>query len=402
MLSRRQVLTSSTAAAAIALAPRITFAAAPTDARFVLVLLRGGLDGLSTAAPYADRDYRRLRGDLALGAPGTSGGGLPLDGTFALHPALEPLHQLWTSRELLLVHAIGTSDRQRSHFDGQSVLENGTEVAYATPDGWLNRTLAAIGQADRRLGLAVGPSVPVVIRGPVGVATYAPRALPELDTTFLARVRGMYQSDALLHATFEQGVQSQVMAEEVLGEDTPRGMQGPGGRRQARAGLRELFGAAGKLLAEQNGPRLAVIDTDGWDTHANQAIALTNQLGTLAGGLAELRAGLGSAWAKSVVITATEFGRTVAINGTRGTDHGTASVSLVMGGSVAGGRLVGTWPGLSDRALFEGRDLAVTTDLRSLVKGILRDHVGVREAALEDAVFPGSRAAKPLEGIVRA
>jgi len=402
MISRRQLMASSIAGAALAMAPRVVLAAGPTEARFVVVLLRGGMDGLSAVAPHGDPDYRRLRGDLAVAAPGSADGLLPLDGFFGLHPALRPIHGLYATKELTVIHAVGTSYRQRSHFDGQNVLENGTDTAYSTPDGWLNRTLGAIGMSDRRLGLAVGPSVPIMIRGPVPVATYAPRVLPEVDGSFIARVRGMYGGDRLLHAALEQAVQSQAMTDDVLGEETPRGMVAPRRRAQQRAGMRELFGAAGKLLADAAGPRLAVIDTDGWDTHANQKLLLGNMLGALGEALAELKSGLGAAWANTVVITATEFGRTAAANGSAGTDHGTASVSLVMGGRVAGGRAIGSWPGLTERALYEGRDLAVATDLRAVVKGVLRDHVGVREAALEDQVFPGSRSAPALTGLIRA
>ena len=416
MLSRRLLLQAAAASATLAQLPlsaRLAVAGAETGNRLLVVVLRGAMDGLAAAAPWGDRDYRTQRGALALAHPGEPGGLLDLDGLFGLHPALSPLHPLWARGELAIAPAVATGYRDRSHFDAQNILENGTDIAYAVPDGWLNRALEPLGGHDRKIGLAVGTTVPLVMRGPVRIATYAPKLLPDIDDAFLAKVREMYAGDDALHAMLEEAVESSSMAGEAMGEPAkdeggmaaprrrriynPRGKNGP-------EATRELFTAAGKLLADAQGPRIAVIDTGGWDTHAGQGGAegaLAIQFRTLASGLAALPEALGPAWAKTAVIVVTEFGRTAQVNGSGGTDHGTGSLALLMGGAVRGGRVLTPWPGLSEKALFEGRDVAPATDLRARFKGLLRDHAGVPEAALEDKVFPGSRSVRPLDGLVR-
>lgn len=416
MLSRRLLLQAAAASATLAqlpLAARLAFAGAETDKRLIVVVLRGAMDGLAAAAPWGDPDYRTQRGVLALARPGEPGGLLDLDGLFGLHPALAPLHPLWARGELAIAPAVATGYRDRSHFDAQDILENGTDTAYAVPDGWLNRALAPLGGHDRKLGLAVGTTVPLMMRGPVRIATYAPKLLPDIDDAFLAKVRAMYAGDDALHGTLEEAIESASMVGETMSEPAQDegGMAAPRRRRiynpRGKSGpeaTRELFTVAGKLLGDAKGPRIAVIDTGGWDTHAGQGGAegaLAIQFRTLASGLAALPVALGPAWAKTAVIVVTEFGRTAQVNGSGGTDHGTGSLALLMGGAVRGGRVLTPWPGLSEKALFEGRDVAPATDLRALFKGLLRDHAGVPEAVLEDKVFPGSRSVRPLDGLVR-
>lgn len=417
MLSRRLLLQAAAASATLATMPltaRLALAGADTDRRLLVVILRGAMDGLAAAAPYGDPDYRAVRGALALGRPGEANGLLDLDGFFGLHPALGALHPLWARGELAIAPAVATGYRDRSHFDAQNILENGSDTAYALPDGWLNRALVPLGGQDRKLGLAVGTTVPLLMRGPVRIATYSPKLLPDADDAFLAKVRQMYSGDGALHVTLEEAIESGGMIEEAIGEPVmgDGGMAAPRKRRVLRPSAgkagpeatRELFTAAGKLLADPNGPRFAVIDTGGWDTHAGQGAAegaLAIQFRSLASGLAALPAALGPAWAKTAVIVVTEFGRTAHGNGTNGSDHGTGSLALLLGGAVRGGRVLTPWPGLSEKALFEGRDLAPTTDLRSLFKGLLRDHAGLAEGEIEDKVFPGSRSVRPLEGLMR-
>lgn len=421
MLSRRLLLQAAAASATLAQLPlsaRLAMAGAEADKRLIVVVLRGAMDGLAAAAPWGDRDYRAQRGALALARPGEPGGLLDLDGLFGLHPALAPLQPLWARGELAIAPAVATGYRDRSHFDAQDILENGTDTAYAVPDGWLNRALAPLGGHDRKIGLAVGTTVPLLMRGPVRIATYAPKLLPDVDDAFLAKVRQMYAGDDVLHTMLEEAVESSGMVEQAMGEPVrgepamaDSGMGAPRRRRiynprrkNGPEATRELFTAAGKLLADANGPRIAVIDTGGWDTHAGQGAAegaLAIQFRTLASGLAALPEALGPAWAKTAVIVVTEFGRTAQVNGSGGTDHGTGSLALLMGGAVRGGRVLTPWPGMSEKALFEGRDVAPATDLRALFKGLLRDHAGVPEAALEDKVFPGSRSVRPLDGLVR-
>ena len=417
MLSRRLLLQAAAASATLAgmpLTARLALAGADTDRRLLVVILRGAMDGLAAAAPYGDPDYRAVRGALALGRPGEANGLLDLDGFFGLHPALGALHPLWARGELAIAPAVATGYRDRSHFDAQNILENGADTAYALPDGWLNRALVPLGGQDRKLGLAVGTTVPLVMRGPVRIATYSPKLLPDVDDAFLTKVRQMYSGDNALHVTLEEAIESGDMIEEAIGElsmseggmATPRKRRvlRPNGGKAGPEATRELFTAAGKLLADLNGPRFAVIDTGGWDTHAVQGAAegaLAIQFRSLAGGLAALPEALGPAWSKTAVIVVTEFGRTAHGNGTNGTDHGTGSLALLLGGAVKGGRVLTPWPGLSEKALFEGRDLAPATDLRALFKGLLRDHAGLPEGALEDKVFPGSRSVRPLDGLLR-
>ncbi len=405
MATRRHVLKGLAATTALTASPvamQRAFGAVPGDARFVVVILRGGMDGLAAVAPYGDRAYRRQRGDLAMPGPSEENGLRDLDGFFGLHPSLAPLHPLFANGELAIAHAVGTQYRERSHFDAQNVLENGTDTPHSRPDGWLNRAIAALDGGESPVGLSVGANVPLIIRGPARYSTYAPQALPALTTDFVTRLEAMYRQDPVLATTLDMARGSQAMQTEVLGKSAA------GMARNRRGGgaafYREALSAAGKLLGDAHGPRIAVLDTDGWDTHAFQGTtqgALATQLGYLSEGLTRLQDGLGAAWRRTAVIVITEFGRTAAINGTKGTDHGTGGVALLLGGAVAGGRVVTPWPGLDPRHLYDGRALAPATDLRSVLKGMLRDHLGIADAHLEERVFPDSRSAQPLSGLIR-
>jgi uncharacterized protein (DUF1501 family) len=395
MTTRRTILSALSAAGAVALAdPRAAFAAAPGERRLVVAILRGGMDGLEAVAPYADADYRRLRPTLAAKPPGEKDGAVDLDGRFGLSPALAPLHALYKSGELLIAHAIGSPDRTRSHFDAQDTLENGGLKARDHATGWLNRALAILG-GGRERGLAVAHNVPLLMRGPVAVRTWAPAVLPEADAAFLDRLDIMYARDPQLLAALRAGRRSAAAADKAMG-GRPKGMGGPPNK-----AFVEMAGAAGKLLSAADGPRIASIEMDGWDTHFGQAFNHRQQLDALARGLIALKDALGPAWQNTVVIAASEFGRTAAENGTRGTDHGTGGAAFLAGGAVAGGRIIGRWPGLAGSQLFEKRDLAATTDLRALFKGVLREHMRMADAALEDRVFPGSRAAVPIAGLIK-
>ena len=379
----------------------ISLARAATEKRFVVVILRGALDGLAAVPPYADRDYNMQRGALAFADPDSAEGALDLDGKFGLNPALRPLHEMYRAGEMLVVHAVASSYRSRSHFDGQDLLENGTMSPRGAGDGWLNRALALIGSPDRRLGLAVGQTVPLLLRGSVPVGSWAPQQLPDVDGDFLAQLAKIYRRDPALGPALAEGLRVQKMSDEVLGEDKRM----PGGPVRGAQAIRAAAGALGKLLAAKDGPRIGVLQAGGWDTHANQGVLigrLAAALKTLADALATLKTGLGPAWRDTVVAVVTEFGRTVAINGSNGTDHGTAGVAFLLGGSVNGGRVVARWPGLGPAQLFEGRDLAPTTDLRAVIKGVLADHLGLLRDALDRAVFPDSESVVPLADLVRA
>ena len=397
-MDRRQILSGLGLAVALASAPRFGFAAEPTDRRLVVVLLRGAMDGLSAAPAFGDPDFERARNGLALAGPGQADGALPLDGFFGLHPQLAGLHERYARRELIVFHAIASPYRDRSHFDGQNLIENGSDAPYGLPDGWLNRALGGLPEASRRgrsdLGVALAPSMPLMMRGPARVTSWSPSLLPAPQADLIARVRALYdETDPKLAMALAEAVDANAA--------TGAGDGKSGGGSQEFV---VLMKAAARFMAAPDGPCVAMIDSTGWDTHANQKGAyspLTRNLTTLDHGIATLADGLGERWSTTAVVVVTEFGRMVAMNGTGGTDHGTAGAAFLVGGAVAGGRVIADWPGLKPQNLYAGRDLKPTADLRALTKAVLRDHLGVEPARLETAVFPNSRAAKPFDGLFR-
>ena len=402
ILPRRRFLAGAGALAVTAGLPRAVLANAPTDKRFVLIILRGAMDGLNVVPPYGDPDYARLRGDLAIARPGETDGAIDLNGFFGLHPALADIAPWYKEGALLPIHAVASPYRDRSHFDGQDMLENGTLSPRNTESGWLNRALAVMGGDDRRTGLAVGQTVPLVLRGPTEVASWAPTTMPEADANFLSLVQTIYQGDKRLSAALADGIRATQAADQMLGADKGRmadpaaaGANNP----QRYGGQKILAEAAGKMLADPNGPRIAVFDAQGWDTPAGQKGRLAGALGGLSASLVALRAALGPAWKDTIVLMATEFGRTAHANGTGGTDHGTATASLLAGGGISGGKVMANWPGLADGKLYQGRDLMPTTDLRAVVKTVLREHLRLPQDRLDTLVFPNSGDAKPIAGI---
>ena len=380
MIDRRSLLTRSALLSGALFAPSLTWAAAPTERRLVFVIQRGAADGLATLAPTGDPAYASLRGELA-----DLGGGTKLDGLFTLHPALTQLAARYQAGEALFVHATASPYRDRSHFDGQNVLETGGKLPYDRDDGWMNRLIGLLPGSDAK-ALALSPAIPTALRGPATVSSYAPTNLPDASAEFLQRVGQLYADDPQLHGLWSEAVQTRAMAS-TLGEDNGRGAA-----------------AAGKLAASlMTGPesaRLVMVESNGWDTHAGQRGRLANQLGGLDAMLGALRDGLGAAWADTLVIVATEFGRTAAANGTGGTDHGTGGLALMLGGRVKGGRVLADWPGLSPSALYEGRDLKPTTPLDAVLSGALAGHFGLDPAHAARTLFPGG-ASKPLEGLIR-
>jgi len=396
-LDRRTFLLGSAAAAGamaaggLTILPGVTLAGAASDGaddgRFVFVILRGALDGLSAVPPYGDPDYERLRRELALGVPGSAGGCLKLDGTFGLHPRLAFLHESFGAGELAVFHAVATPYRERSHFDGQDVLENGCTRPHDSQTGWLNRALVNLKGVEREAGVALGQNIPLMMRGPAAIASWSPSKLAPLDEDTLQRIADRYADDAVLSHRLADALASDAIA-----------MAG------AEPGADTLIQATAGFLRAPNGPRVAVFDTTGWDTHANEGRSegqLAARLGALDEALRKLKEALGPQWSRTAVMIATEFGRTAATNGTRGTDHGTGSAAFLLGGAVRGGRVIADWPGLSASALYQGRDLRPTIDLRSVLKGLLADQLRVSHRALESEVFPDSAAAGALSGLVR-
>jgi uncharacterized protein (DUF1501 family) len=397
MIRRREFLKTIGLATTINSLPRFAFARTDADSRFVLVVLRGAADGLAIAAPYGDGHYATARGELALPKPDEERGLLKLDGLFGLHPSLAATHESYQADEALIVHAVASPYRERSHFDGQDLLENGGSRVAALRDGWLNRALAAIGGSAPQ-AIALAQNAPLVLRGDNPITSWAPSRLPDADDSTIRRLQNLYADDEFFAVRLEQALASQNIAGSM---DDMRNQRARGN--EARQ-FGELMSAAARFLTADDGPTIAVVELGGWDTHANQGTSqgpLASRLAALDTGIANLRAGLGDAWRHSVIAVVTEFGRTVHVNGTRGTDHGTATAAILAGGAVRGGKVVADWPGLRDEDLYEGRDLQPTLDLRSVFKSVLLEHLGVPQRILEDRVFPDSRAAAPLQNLIR-
>jgi uncharacterized protein (DUF1501 family) len=354
MIHRRQFLRIAGAGlGSMLVAPRIVFANVETDRRFVFVIQRGAADGLNTIVPHADPAYAALRGKLAVTDP------IKLDGTFGLHPSLVGLGKLHRDKQALFVHAVASPYRERSHFDGQNVLESGGSAPYERKDGWLNRLVGMLPKS-RSEAIAFAPTIPLALRGAAEVGSYAPSALPEAPDDLMARVSQLYEADEQLHALW-----STAMEARALGAAT-----------EARLDPASVGRTAASFLAKPDGPRVAMIETSGWDTHSAQQGRLANQLKALDAMIDALRSGLGDVWKETTVLVATEFGRTAAANGTGGTDHGTASAALLAGGAVKGGRVLADWPGLAPNALYDGRDLAPTLDLDMLIAATAAETFG--------------------------
>jgi len=383
------------------------------DPRFLTIVLRGALDGLAAVAPVGDPDWVKLRGDNALKLDGATPA-LPLDGFFALNPAMPNLHRLYKAGQAIVVHAVATPYRERSHFDGQDVLESGLARPGRADTGWLNRALVKLEPEDRvrtstngRRTFAVGPITPLVVRGPAPVLSWVPPRLPPVSDDTTARLLDLYRhTDPMLARVLEERIGLSSLAPAGLPDRKP-GEMGPviqvGNINQVRAYFAEAAGAAAKFLANPDGPRVGALALDGWDTHNDEGVVngrLAQLLGALDGALAAVETNMGAAWRETVVTLITEFGRTARINGTAGTDHGTATVALLLGGALKGGRVVADWPGVKEADLYEKRDLKATTDLRAVLKGLLRDHLYVDERVLTADIFPGSDAVAPMTGLL--
>lgn len=400
-VSRRSLMAASGGLFAWSFLPRFAHAAQGRDPRFVTIILRGAMDGLSAVAPVGDPDYVALRDSIALSVTGDKPA-FPLDGFFALHPAMPQLARLYKAGQALVVHAVATPYRERSHFDGQDCLESGYEKVAANLDsGWLNRALQSLPKGERVAppsGLGVGSITPLILRGSAPVLGWAPPSLPKASDDFAARVAELYASrDRPLYDALTEGLKIDGIAAKAGMDD---GLKARGGEIEQ---MKIASTGAARLLASEDGPRIAALAFTGWDTHANEGGA-TGRLAQLLGGLdAALLAfeqGMKPVWKDTTILVVTEFGRTAKINGTVGTDHGTATVAFLIGGAVKGGRVIADWPGLKPANLFESRDLAPTTDLRAVVKGVLADQWGLSAAVMAERIFPGSVSVSPLKGLI--
>jgi uncharacterized protein (DUF1501 family) len=394
--SRRALLLGGASFAAGAYLPKFARAADGRDPRLIVVILRGALDGLATVAPTGDPDYAGLHGSIALASDGPHAA-IKLDSFFALHPAMPEFARMYREKHAAVIHAVSTPYRDRSHFDGQDVLESGFAGPGRVQSGWLNRAIEGLPRGERVMsGLAVGPTTPLVLRGAAPTVGWAPVALPQAGDDTAMRLVELYRHrDPALASALSQGLQLDKVAQ---GDDMkPK----PGAN--GAAAMRLVARGAAKLMSADDGPRIAALAFDGWDTHANEGGPvgrLAQLLSGLDGALAEFESGLGGRWRDTAVVVATEFGRTARINGTDGTDHGTGTIALLAGGAVKGGRVISDWPGLKPASLYEGRDLAPTTDLRAVIKGVLRDHLGLAERVLAETVFPDSAPVKGMKGLV--
>lgn len=373
-LTRRRFLGAAGAITALTLWPRMSRAAAADDTRLLVVLLRGGLDSLHALLPVGDPHYANLRDALVPQHP------LALNSDFALHPSLKFSHALYERKQWLPVMAVAPPYRQRSHFEAQDCLENGTAQASGASTGWLNRCAAAMSGTQ---ALSITAVMPLILRGPGDASTWSPPLPEDVNPILLQRLQTLYAADPALAGPFAKAIEAQGMA---AGGGTGR--------------LPQAMAAAADFMAKPDGPRLGFVENTGWDTHSNQAATLTRKLTELDEGLRAFHDRGSSIWNKTVVMVVTEFGRTAAVNGTGGTDHGTGTLAMLAGGAVAGGRIAGDWPGLAPGALNERRDLRATTDLRSVFKGVLATHLRIADGRLNGQVFPDSGPAPAMRDLL--
>jgi uncharacterized protein (DUF1501 family) len=363
-------------------------AASFDDRKLVVIICRGAMDGLSVAPPIGDPNYAVLRGAIAI-PPDQA---LRLDGTFGLHPKLTTLYAMVQAGQARIAPAVAIPQRIRSHFEAQDMLENGSGQLYGAATGWLNRTLQVVQPRRPIHALSIGAQEPLILHGPAQADSWSPGG--RVDPT--ARIAGvltyLYRDDALLGPALAAGLKVEAEASALNGGQAPKG-----------GDIQAFAVTAARFLTAPDGPSIAVLSLDGFDTHAGQGAVqgqLANRLAMLDKVLAGLRDGMGPQWSRTVVVVATEFGRTARVNGTAGTDHGTASTVILAGGALARAGMIGDWPTLDSARLFENRDLAPTLDVRQLFKGVLIEHLGVDGRSLEAVVFPHSGDARPVRGLV--
>ena len=390
-INRRLLMGGLTAGIGLAFAGRVAAQGSAGRPKLVMIVARGAMDGLSVTVPHGDANYRALRGPLAIPAPGQADGALDLGEGFGLHPALTTLHALHGAGQMRFAPAVAIPVRVRSHFDAQDVLENGGEGLRAQSDGWLNRALAAAGGQSGLKGLSIGAQTPLILRGSAETSSWAPGGQVRGEDRIASLLQDLYVDDPMLGQSLARGLETEALAAAMTDGTGPV-------RRNDVAGLGQ---AVARLMTGDQGADVVALSVDGWDTHARQLGQMQTRLDGLDALIGGIQTGLGAEWGRTILVVATEFGRTARANGTQGTDHGTASSLLLAGGAMKPGGPIGDWPTLADNRLFEDRDLRPTLDVRSVFKGVLRDHLGVDRAALDTRVFPGSAQEAPtLTGLV--
>jgi uncharacterized protein (DUF1501 family) len=400
--------------------------------KLVVFICRGAMDGLSVSPPIGESNYAGMRGEIAIPGFGQPNGALKLDETFGLHPKLQAVHALALKGEARIAPAIATPDRARSHFEAQDVLETGVPEVDNAGSGWLNRAMESLNASRKVDAISVGAQAPLILRGKIQAASWSPGGYKDRDARLPTILTDLYAGDPLLSPALASGLETEAMAK--IATDLPADptmanppmaadpmaaqpavaptMQTSGqtlqgyaaqAEQQAIDAARKIGVTLARFMTEPNGPQIAAVSLDGFDTHANQGAAdgqLANRLHGLDAVIDGLSSGLGPEWNNTVVVVATEFGRTARINGTKGTDHGTASTALVLGGGLKRGGIIGDWPTLQQAKLFENRDTAPTMDMRALFKGVLAEQLGVDRRALDTTVFPNSADVAPAVGIV--
>jgi uncharacterized protein (DUF1501 family) len=388
-LSRRGLLALSAGFGMTYFASPALPATAASKRKLAVIVCRGAMDGLSVSPPLSDSNYLALRGPIAI-RPDQA---LRLDADFGLHPKLAGISALAQAGQARIAPAVAIPQRIRSHFEAQDLLESGGAQLYGVTTGWLNRALLSTTPDRRVRAISIGAQEPLVLRGSAAVDSWSPGGRDAGDLTRVkATLADLYQADPVLGAALASGLATEAQAQAMM----------QGQPIQARD-ERGFATTAGKFLSEDNGPSIAVLSLDGFDTHAGQGAVngqLATRLAALDNVIAGLKAGLGPSWSQTVVIVVTEFGRTAHVNGTGGTDHGTASTLILAGGALKPGGIVGDWPTLQTARLFESRDLAPTLDVRQVFKAVLADHLGVDRRALETSIFPDSAPAPPIANLV--
>lgn len=378
IIQRRNLLGGAMAAMGLAAMPKMAFANAATDTRFIFIIQRGAADGLNTLIPYADPQYSNLRGALAIEQKSAT----KLDGMFALHPSLKNIGTLYQSQNASFVHAIASPYRERSHFDGQNILESGGSRAYELDNGWLNRLVGLLPKSPEA-PIAFSPTIPLGLRGTNPVTSYAPSQLPDANHDFLSRVSNMYEKDPQLYGLFNMANATNETASRAAG-----------------AGATATGALAATFLSRANGPRIAMIETNGWDTHFGQEGRLQRALKDLDDLVGALKSGMGNEWKNTVILVATEFGRTAAANGTGGTDHGTGACAVVLGGKVKTSKIIADWPGLRSSDLYENRDLKPTNDLNGLIAGVAANAFNLDPQLVARSLFPYRTPSGLITGLV--
>jgi uncharacterized protein (DUF1501 family) len=388
--SRRGLLLGSAATLSLAGAS-LQVRAADTDNRFVLIFLRGAMDGLGVVVPYGDANLKTWRASLVPPEPGLPDGLNDLGGFWGLHPSLKAMHALYAANDLLPIQCIAGPNRSRSHFEAQDMMEIGAETRMTT--GWLNRIAGLLPENPNcDVAFTMGTMSPLILHGPTPTTTWDPfHSRPRVSEGFYDNLVTMHANDPRTGAEIADGLRERHYIDNVLAGTSYDGISN---------GFPRLARAAAKMLAAPDGPRLAELDMDGWDSHAGQQRMLAGSLQRLDEGIAVLRAGLAEVWSKTAILVLTEFGRTVRVNGTGGTDHGTGTAAFLMGGAVAGGKVLADWPGLGHKQLFEDRDLQPTLDIRAVAKGLLGHHFGLPNTALA-TVFPNSESVTPKTGLLK-